>query len=285
MWGILAIALKVSNKYLSTLDIVWIRFAIAFVIIFAFHLLKRPYAFSIFKKPPLKLVIATICLAINYYGFMKGLELTTPSTAQVFIQLGPVLFALAGIYIFKEKITWQHIVGFIIVVAGFGLFYREQLVTTVSQKQLAEGIIMLVLASVGWAIYAVYQKELTKTWSTNQLNLFIYGFSTVLFAPFVHYTSYVSLTFGSWLLVIFLGLNTLIAYGAIALAFRHLEANKVSVIIILNPIITLFLMYICNLMDVTWIKPEHFSIMMVTGASMALGGGVFVILFTSNNSK
>ena len=112
------------------------------------------------------------------------------------------------------------------------------------------------------------------------MNLFIYGFCTLIFAPFVKYGSYCNLSPGLWLLVIFLGLNTVIAYGAIALAFKFLEANKVSVIIILNPIITLLLMYIFGLMKVSWINIEHFSALTLIGSAMALGGGVFVILFT-----
>ncbi len=280
MWGILAVCLKVSNNYLSSFDIVWVRFSIAFIIIFVFHLFWRPQAFVIFKKPPLKLVIASLCLAVNYYGYMKGLELTTPSTAQVFIQLGPVLFALAGVYIFKEKITWKHVTGFIIVLAGFGIYYHEQLLTTTTHKLLTTGILLLVIGAIAWSVFAIYQKELTGKWSTSQLNLFIYGICTLIFLPFVHFGNYINLSFGIWLLVISLGLNTLIAYGAIALAFKYLEANKVSVIIILNPIITLLIMYFCNVTGVKWIKPEHFTVLTIIGAAMALGGGVFVILFT-----
>lgn len=281
MWGVLAIALKISTYFLSTFDIVWSRFAIAFVLLFVYLLFRHRQAFTIFKNPPLKLVIATVCLAVNYFGYMLGLEYTTPSTAQIFIQLGPILFALAGIIIFKEHITWKHIVGFIIITLGFGLFYHEKWMMITNQKQFSLGILLLVLASATWAVFAVFQKGLAHKNSTNQLNLFIYGFCTVLFAPFVHFGHYASLNILQWLLVLFLGLNTLIAYGAIALAFRHLEANKVSVIVILNPIITFLLMYIFNVLNVTWIPPEHFSLVMIIGSAMAMGGAAFVLLFTS----
>src|SRR5208337_2729673 len=196
MWGVLAIALKVSSYDLTSVTIVWVRFAIAFGIILLYHLIRRPHAFLIFKKPPWKLVIASICLAINYYGYMKGLEYTSPATAQIFIQLGPALFAIAGIYIFKEKINWKHIVGFIIVLIGFSLFYHEQWLAMSNQKQFSLGILLLVIASAGWAIYAVFQKELSQKYSTSQLNLFIYGLSTVLFAPFAKYEGFAGLHIG-----------------------------------------------------------------------------------------
>jgi len=119
----------------------------------------------------------------------------------------------------RDRLTW------------FWVILQRTLAYHDKPKQFTLGILLVLMAAIGWAIYAIYQKELAQTYSTNQLNLFIYGFCTVLFAPFVHYGSFASLNLGSWMLVLFLGLNTLVAYGAIALAFRYLEANKVSVII------------------------------------------------------
>ncbi len=280
MWGVLAIALKVALKDLSSPSIVWVRFSIAFLLLFGYLAIKRPNSLSIFRKPPKKLIIASLCLAFNYYGYMKGLEYTTPGTAQVFIQLGPVLFAMFGIYIFNEKINWKHIVGFIIVLLGLGLFYREQIIEMTSHKMYSLGILWVIGAAVAWSIYAIYQKDLSHQTSTNQLNIFIYGFCTLLFAPFPAYGSFLHLGVTAWLLVIFLGLNTLVAYGAIALAFRHLASSKVSVIITMNPLLTFALMYIFDEFNVRWIAPEHFSVLSTLGAILALGGAVFVILFT-----
>jgi len=280
MWGVLAIALKVSLNDLTSASIVWVRFIIAFVLLLVYLLIKRPQALVIFKKPPLKLVVASLCLVLNYFGFMTGVEYTTTSSAQVFIQLGPVLFALAGIFIFKERINWKHITGFVILLAGLSLFYRDHLHAIADQKQYTIGILWLVIASASWSVYAVLQKELTKTFSINQLNLFIYGFSAFIIAPFTSYEGFTHLTIASWMLMLFLGINTLVAYGAIALAFRHLEANKVSVIITMNPIITFLLLYVFTELKVTWLKPEHLSLISIIGAVVALIGASFVIIFT-----
>lgn len=280
MWGILAIALKMTLKDLSSSSIVWARFSIAFLLLFTYLVVKRRETLLIFLKPPKKLIIASLCLAFNYFGYMKGLEYTTPGTAQVFIQLGPVLFAMAGIYIFKEKINWKHVLGFLIVLAGLGLFYWEQLLAMASQTTYTIGILWVIGAAISWAVYALYQKDLSHQMSTNQLNIFIYGFCTLLFAPFPSYGSFLHLGLGTWLLVLFLGVNTLVAYGAIALAFRFLDSSKVSIIITMNPLLTFILMYIFTVMQVNWIPPEHFSIVSILGALLALGGTIFVIIFT-----
>jgi drug/metabolite transporter (DMT)-like permease len=283
MWGILAIALKVALKDLNSVSIVWVRFSIAFLVLCGYLAIKRPNAFAIFRHPPRQLIIATLALGFNYLGFMKGLEYTSPGNAQVFIQLGPVLFALTGIYIFKEKINWKHVVGFIIVLCGLGLFYREQLLAMASKTNYSLGILWVIGGAISWAVYAVYQKKLAHRCSTHQLNIFIYGICTLLFAPLPDYASFANLDLLAWLLVLFLGLNTLIAYGAIAMAFRYLDSSKVSVIITMNPLLTFALMYIFGKMNVSWITAEHFSVVSMLGALLALGGAVFVILFTRND--
>jgi drug/metabolite transporter (DMT)-like permease len=280
MWSILAIALKVSLNTLSPGTIVCARFSIAFLFLGVYLLIKRPNVFAIFRKPPLKLIFASLFLAFNYFGFMKGIEYTTPSNAQVFIQLGPVLFALIGIYLFKEKINWKHILGFTILLSGLGLFFWEQLFATANHGSYSLGILWVIGAAVAWSIYAILQKDLTQNNSVNQLNLFIYGLCTVIFLPIVDYGNFAGMGFGSWMLVLFLGLNTLIAYGAIALAFRYLDSSKVSAIVTVNPVVTFIIMYALGKMKVTWIYVEHFSLLSIVGAFLALGGAIFVILFT-----
>ena len=282
MWAILSVALKITlNIYaLSPFTIVWFRFSIAFIILGGVLLVKHPSLFKVFYKPPLKLIGATLCLGFNYYGYMRGLDYTTPSNSQVYTQFGPVLFAITGIYIFKEKITWLHISGFLVVILGFCLFYWEQIGAMANQKNYSLGILWLIASSVSWALFAIWQKALTKQYSTNQLNLFIYGICSLIFLPSIHLSGFASLDLPGWFLVLFLGLNTLIAYGAIALAFRYMDSSKVSVIITMSPIMTFGIMYLFAIYNVKLIAPEHFSLLSIIGAFIALSGSVFVILFT-----
>ncbi len=122
LFGVLAIALKFSLSGLTPADITWFRFVLAFVILTGYYYFKKPQYLRILRKPPLILIIATLCLSLNYYGFIEGLNLTTPSIAQVFIQLGPVLLAAAGFIFFHEKVTWRQFVGLFLVVAGLLIF-------------------------------------------------------------------------------------------------------------------------------------------------------------------
>lgn len=286
MWGFLAIGLKVQSDYLSSASIVGFRFFLPFVAVGSWMLIFSPGKLRILWKPPLTLVLAALFLGFNYFGFMKGVALTSPSSAQVFIQFGPFLFALSGIILFHEKIDWHHYLGFSILTAGIFLFYSEQIKSMVSgTENFTSGMIWTILAGISWAVYAALQKKLVEKYSVNELNVFIYSLCALLFLPFFDFKSGISMPGWSWILLILLGLNTLIAYGCFALAIKYMEANKVSVIITLNPIITILVMEILGRAKVGWIEAEHFTPWSLAGAIAVLAGAIIVIYFNSRNSR
>ena len=286
LWGFLAIALKVSLEDLPPVSVVWFRFTFAFVLLALYFLITSRKQFGIFRKPPFILIVAGVMLGLNYLGFISGVHYTSPSNAQVFIQLGPVLFALSGIIIYREKVTWQNIAGFILVLGGLTLFYSEQIgQMLVVDRFYNRGIAWVIFGAVAWSVFATFQKKLVQSFSTGQLNMFIYGLCALLFLPFVDFDALPGLSWGMWLLLVFLGLNTLVAYGSLAMAIKYLEANKVSVIITLNPIITFITMAILGEMQVNWIAYEHFSVAGVLGAITLLSGALLVILFSGRKKK
>jgi drug/metabolite transporter (DMT)-like permease len=284
LWGFLAVALKVSLISLSPVDIVWFRFSVAFILLTAYYFAFHSRQLNIIKNPPLLLIVAAICLGLNYLGFISGVNYTSPSIAQVFIQIGPVMLALSGFIIYREKVTLLQLSGLIIVVSGLLLFYNEQLSLIVDNKALFNtGVIWLIIGALAWSGYAIIQKKLVRHYPPMQLNIVIFGIPALLYSPFVSYRSFGEISFGYWILLLFLGLNTLFAYGSLALAFKYLEANKVSVIITQNPVITFITMAILGGLSVPWISPENFTFLTIVGAIMVIGGAALTV-FTRNKN-
>ena len=280
-WGFLAIALKVSLKDLDSVTIVWFRFAFAFVTLFVYFLFSDPGQLAIFKRPPGLLLVAAGGLGLNYLGYMQGINYTTPSNAQIIIQTGPILLGIAGVVFFKEKITGKQALGFGIAALGMFFFYRNQLSQFIHDPSaFNKGFLWIEMAAFSWAAYAVLQKKLVQKHPAQTLNMVLYGVPALFYLPMVDFGAFVDLSLGSWLLVIFLGLNTLIAYGCIALAFKYTQAYKVSIIITMNPIITFITMFILGSMNVTWIATENFSVLSFVGAAMVLGGAIVAIFFS-----
>lgn len=278
MWGVLAIALKIASNEIDSPTIVWFRFTLAFSGMFFWMIIKNPRELKVLYNPSWLIVISSLALAWNYIGFMLGVQYTSPSNAQVAIQFGPILLAISGVVFFKEKISKLQAFGFLLSVFGFSVFYYQHINSdAIADGNYTKGMLLTLTGAVTWAIYAALQKKLVIKYSVGTLNVFIFGLPILLYLPFVDFQNLVGLNIWYWLLLVFLGANTLISYGYLSLALKYLEAGKVSVIIILNPIITFILMGILTWLEVSWIAGEHFSVMSVGGALIALLGAIMVV--------
>ncbi len=284
LWGFLAIALKVAVSELDPVTVAWFRFTFAFFLLLTALLIFDSRLVSSVRKLPKLVILAAVFLGFNYLGFIAGIQKTSPGTAQVFIQIGPVSLAIAGIIVFKEKFTRRQLFGLIILLFGFYLFYSEQLsVRGDNGKSLIAGIIYVVLGGLSWAAFSILQKIMVKNYNPNHLNLAIYGICAIAFLPFIKWSSLPEMDLNDWLLMSFLGLNTFLAYGSLALALKYAEANKISLIITLNPVLTFIAMAILEILAVSWIDYENLSVLSITGAVIALTGVSVVVLGKKRN--
>ncbi|WP_028325135.1 DMT family transporter [Desulfatirhabdium butyrativorans] len=279
LWGVLAIVLQYSLHFLSVNAIIWFRFLLACIFLIIYYAIRDPSAFVILARPPILGIIAGICISGNYYGFTVGLDLTTPSNAQILIQLSPLLVAAIGIFYFKERLTRLQVLGFSIAAIGFILFYWDQihhLVTT--QDRYFKGNLWVFFAAVCWAVFAVCQKVLLRIWTPLQTNLLFYIVASLLFTPYVNFKEFLNLTeWTQWAALIFMAANTLIAYAALAEALRLLPANQVSAIIVLNPLITLAVAAELSRRQISWMPAENISLLGYLGALGLLIGVGFVV--------
>jgi drug/metabolite transporter (DMT)-like permease len=279
LWGFLAIAIKVSLYELPPLTVSWIRFVIAFLMLSSYFLLVDRTKFSIIKKAPLFGILAGVFLGFNYLGFISGINLTSPSIGQIFIQTGPVLLAIAGFALFKEKVNLRQGLGLGIVVIGLLVFYNEQIQNIAGGlASYKKGVVLILLGALSWSLYAVFQKLAVRNYDPMQLNLIIFGLPAILYIPLVDFSAFSTLSLGGWMLVLFLGFNTLAAYGSLAYALKYLEANKISVIITVNPLITFAVMAWLSKKEVSWIEPETFTWLTIGGAMLVLLGVILTVI-------
>ena len=74
-----------------------------------------------------------------------------------------------------------------------------------------------------------------------------------------------------------MGANTLVAYGALSLALKYVEANKISLIITMNPILTLALLEVLLWLDVGWFEIRPVGGLAYLGAALVMIGAVLAI--------
>lgn len=285
-WGFLAIALKIAVRKIDPVTIVWFRFVIAFIILAVWMAFKKPSSFRIILNPPILLIFAAISLSWNYMGYMLGIHYTTPSNAQLFIQSGPLLLATAGFLLFKEKIRQRQLIGFAVALVGFSFFYRDQLSAFFeTQGTYKTGILLTLSGAIAWTTYAVLQKKLVVKYAVDSLNLVLFGLPALIYLPFIHFNTLIHLNWSWWLLMIFLGANTFIAYTSMARALKYTEANKVSIIIILNPMITFLTMGLLTNLNVSWVEHERFSLITILGAVIVFIGAILVVARSNKQTE
>ncbi|OQW49278.1 MAG: hypothetical protein A4S09_12240 [Proteobacteria bacterium SG_bin7] len=232
-WGLQAIALKFAIHSIPLITVVWFRLTFAFVFLVLFLKHQAPESLKILKSPPLGTIIAAFFLAINYHTFLLGLDMTSPSAAQVMIQSGPYGLAIFSFFYFKERLTKISFAGFLLVPFGMYLFFRDEFGT---------GNIWVLVSGIAWAIYSIYQKLLTKNLHPNQILLVVFAATSLFFLPIGHPTNLISWGAREWTIMTVLGLFTVIGYCGLGLALAKAPASQVSIIISCNPLITIFLM-------------------------------------------
>lgn len=278
MWGVLAIVLKYALLRFSGNTIIWFRFTFSFVFLAGYYLIHRPQFFEILAKPPFLGILAGLAMAGNYLGFTNGVNLTHPSNAQIIIQIAPLLVAIVGIVYFKERLTTLQMSGFGIAIAGFLLFYWDQIQNlAISYQQYTNGNLWIIFAAITWAFFAVCQKLLVRIWTPQQTNLLIYLVAALVFSPLVDFNEFRELSLLDSLTLIFLGANTLIAYGTLGEALKLIPANQVSAIIVLNPLITMIAVSILSVYKLPWLSSESTTVVGYAGGLLLLAGVGLVV--------
>lgn len=278
--------MKFALKYLDPYSLVWVRFSFAFIFLLLFFLWKKKDPFLVFKKTSRLSLLAALALGFNYYGYLKGVQLTGPSNAQVIIQLGPLLLAFLGIFFFKEKINKYQGVGILILVFGFFLFYKDRIQNLVGvDLNLFTGSLWVFAGAISWAVFAISQKFLVRSQAPQDINLFIYFFCMILYTPLVNFRVFLDFNIWVWLLLILLGLNTLFAYGLIGEALKRIAANQVGVIITINPLITITVMGLMEFFGSSFLGPDNLGLFGYFGALIFIFGAVIFIYFGGKNEK
>ncbi len=271
-WGLQAIVLKVAIQTIPLISVVWFRFAFALLFLAGFLFWQNPKNLKILRAPPLGTILAGLFLAVNYHTFLLGLQLTSPSNAQVMIQAAPYGLAVFSIFYFKEKTSPISVLGFILTPLGLYLFFRDQFVQAIKGDEIVSGNLWILLSSLAWIIYSVLQKTLSRKYHPNQILLVVFTVTTLLILPFSQAKVMFDWDAFEWTIMLVLGLFTLLAYCSLGFALANAPASQVSIIITCNPLLTIFLMQMIPATNNFGLMTETIQPLGYMGAVMVIGG-------------
>ena len=249
----------------------------AFLILFVILQWKAHEPLDILRKPPWMGILGGACLSANYYWVTVGVDLSGPSNMAVLIQTASVFLVLTGVYVFRERLTLRQILGMLVAGSGLFLFFHDQQSRIQDKGDFYYADFLIVLAGMVWVGYMVSQKFLSRQYGAQSLNLLVYAVATFTLIGGVDWADFTSAGLTAWLSLIFCGINTLLAYAALAEAVKYIPLALISVIISLNPLITLLGMKILPEMGFAGLQPDPIGSLGYWGGVVAVTGVVLVV--------
>jgi drug/metabolite transporter (DMT)-like permease len=273
-WATLPVALKITLEQLDPYTLTWFRFLVAALAMLAFVAARGGFASfaGLGGRRWGLLLLAALGLIGNYVFYLLGVQHTTPGNAQLLIQLAPLLMALGGIFIFGERYRFGQWLGLAVIAGGLLLFFKDQVGAAADGLAYAKGSLLIVVAAVVWAAYALLQKQLLVRLSSQAIQLFIYALAAVVLLPLAQPRTLLALDARHGWLLAFCAVNTLVAYGAFAEALAHWQASRVSAVLALTPLMSLATIALVHAWWPWSIAPERVGWLGYVGAAAAVAG-------------
>jgi len=288
MWGVLPIALKELLLGLDAGTIVWSRFLFAAALLTPWlaSLGRLPKPGQLRGAPGWWMLLAAASLCGNYFLFTFALHFINGETAESVIQLTTLFLIFGGVLFFREPFTIAQKVGTALILLGLLLFFNERLVELiVLESEQSIGVLMVLIAAVGWTTYALLQKKLHSDFSSAQILLLIYLFSSVVLLPFVEAGALLSLSGLQYAMLAFCCLNTVIAYGCFAEALKLWDASKVSAVLALAPLFTIGSLKLVVLVNPDYAFSDRLGWISIGGAMLLVLGSALTAIVPKGKTE
>jgi drug/metabolite transporter (DMT)-like permease len=280
-WGLLPIALEVALAGMDAWTITWYRFATAAVALGIFLAWRGrvPLRAPLTRRGWVLYAVALLCLVANYVSYLLSLELTSPTVAQVLIQLAPMFLLFGGVIVFRERFAPLQWAGFVVLVAGLLVFFHDRYAEVFAlQTRLGLGVAVMLFSALVWSVYAMAQKQLLTQLASGQVLFLLYAGAVPLLLPPAQLAQILELNGLQLSMLAFCCANTVIAYGCFAEALEHWEVSRVSAVVTLAPIVT-----VLGMQGAAWLWPagvpaESLSGWNLLGASMVVAGSMTTAL-------
>ena len=281
MWGLLPLGLKVVLDSMDPVTISWYRFSLSAVIALLWYGYKSGPALRalLFSHHRVLSLAAVLGLIGNYLLYMWGLDNITPGAAQILIQLAPLMLLIGSVVIFKERFSGLQWLGVVGLCTGMILFFHLRLSSTVfTGETYLTGIALIIGAAVFWSIYGLAQKQLLREHHTKDILLLICLTGTLVLWPLAEPQQIGHLNGTELALLVFCGVNTIIAYGAFGLAMSYWEASRVSAVITIAPLLTLLFTFLVNRWQPAAVSAEPLDWLSYFGALLVVSGAAVAAL-------
>jgi drug/metabolite transporter (DMT)-like permease len=179
------IAKGVMPAFLSPTTFIFFRIAGATILFWIIKLLFLPKERIQKKDIGLFLLCSLFGVTINQLFFFHGLNLSSSINSGIIMTTNPILVAIIAYFLFKEKVSWQKLIGILIGAIGAILL---TLVGKTGKGDSSLGDLYLFINSLSYAVYLVIAKPLMQRYSpfTVITYVFTFGLMYMLIFPYTY---------------------------------------------------------------------------------------------------
>jgi len=183
IWGGMYVVSKVILTKIPPLELVWLRYAVAFITLIILGMMTRQ-SWHIRKRDlPLILIIGAIGYALSIWAQFMGTKLTSAQMGAMITSATPAFMVIFARLLLQEKITFRK--GLSITLATIGVLF------IVGVDDLGEGYqlggIFLGIAALSWALMSVLVKKVPSHYSQIVITTYAVLIAMILLTPFALY--------------------------------------------------------------------------------------------------
>ncbi len=200
------------------------------------------------------------------------MQYTSASNTGWIIGIVPVIMAIMGFVIFKERMSGIQMTGAVIAFSGLLILISKGDIKSINFIS-NYGDILVLGSAFTWSVYSFFGRKVTLDYPPSLAILYLFITMLVFLSPVTisssFFTTVYSLSVIDWSALIFLGIFCSgLAYVLWAEAMNELPANKVGAFLYLEPFVTVFTAWL--------LLNENITLLMI-GSGIVIVIGVIMV--------
>ena len=188
--------------------------------------------------------LSFLCVPLNQFLYLYGIKFTLASNGALLYGMTPALVLVLAHFMLNEFLTRRKVIGVIVAFAGVSIVMFERGIDFSSDY--FYGNVMIFLAVIAWALYAIEGKKLMKNYGAFQISALSIIGGGIWFLPVgivdVSLHGFPSITTGGWIGILYLGLGTsIVSYVLWFYILRRMDTTRAAVFANAQPILTTIL--------------------------------------------
>lgn len=266
-------ALYAYDSGVSTTTLLFLRFAIASVVFFAYLLMKK-YKWKVTRKQLLSLVLLGGVLYMAQSSFyFSAVKYIPASLAALLLYLNPIFVAVLSFFFNNEKPTKQLIMAISLSLVGIVMVLGSP-----DGSISLIGILLAIGAAIVYSVYIVLGDRVTQQLPPMITCAYIALFSSLSFLIGGTVTHTIQFDFGGlgWVMIICVALlSTVVAMFTFFAGMNRVGPTKASILSMVEPVVTFIFSAL--------LFQEKMSLIQMCGGIIVLLGAVMVVLAREKN--